>query len=555
LDVVTFGHLSAVDIASILIYLLTLAVVTLYVNKHVGGADAEHYFLGGRGIPWWAIGFSLFASNLGTDHLVGLAGSGAAQGIAVGSWEWSACFIMLVLGWVFIPHYLELEIFTVPEYLERRFDSSFRTMFTWLTIASTLFTKIAVTIFAGAVVLHEVLHWNKWFASISLLALTGVYTTIGGLAAVVYTEVLQSIVLLVGCSALLWYGMDAVGGWSGLHERLPPTHFELLKPLDHPDFPWFGVLFGMPVSGLWYWCTDQVMVQRVLAAKSVSTGQSACVFAGWLKILPMFMMVFPGLIAAALYPDEIERDSNRAFALLVARLLPAGWQGPMIAVMLSSFMAALASCFNSCSTLFTMDIYARWYPGRPEAELVRVGQIFTLTIATVSIAWLPVIEDSGDELFLYIQDMQLIWCAPIVAVFLASCWRARITSRTAWVVLTFGISFGAVFWLFRSGLPPAYRVPALKKINALHYSIAQLLVCFAILFAVQATQCTCDGSADERRALLAEAGVSASPTPHTKARNIEEDGIAHQEWAGTPTNAAAVLMVITVLGCARWVTW
>mmetsp|Transcript_109207 Transcript_109207/g.315547 ORF Transcript_109207/g.315547 Transcript_109207/m.315547 type:complete len:555 (-) Transcript_109207:135-1799(-) len=543
-DVITFGHLSTVDAVSILIYLATLLLVTLYVNYKVGGADSEAYFLGGRDIPWWAVGFSLFASNLGTDHLVGLAGSGAAQGLAVGCWEWSASYVLLVLGWVFVPHYLEYGIYTVPEYLEHRFESRMRKFFTWVSILSALFTKIAVTIFAGAVVLNEVLGWSKWFSSVLLLTLTGVYTSIGGLAAVVYTEVLQSIVLLVGCTALLWYGLDAVGGWKGLEEKLPASHFDLMKPANHQDFPWPGVVFGMPISGLWYWCTDQVMVQRVLSAKSVGTGQSACVFAGWLKLTPMFLMVLPGLIAAALYPEDMERDSNRAFAVLVSRLLPPGWQGAMIAVMLSSFMAALASCFNSCSTLFTMDIYAEWYPEHTERELVIVGQLFTIVLAVASMAWLPMIDGSGDELFVYIQSMQLIWCAPIAAVFLCACLSKRISSRTAWITLTGGIAVGVVFWLLRSGLPVGYRMASLQPFCVLYFGMVHFLFSFLVIGICSFFEQTDLEATDEEKAKLIDNCPSFQRTTSLTSVN--------QEHAGTMTNVMAVSLMVAVVVLGVW---
>mmetsp|Transcript_74587 Transcript_74587/g.230535 ORF Transcript_74587/g.230535 Transcript_74587/m.230535 type:complete len:542 (-) Transcript_74587:109-1734(-) len=468
------SHLSTVDVASIAIYLAGLAAVTIWVNVKIGGADSEHYFLGGRSVPFWAIGASLFASNLGTDHLVGLAGSGAASGLAVGNYEWSATYTLVLLGWVFVPHYLAHQIFTVPEYLEKRFSRRLRVTFTWLTILSTVLTKISVTIFSGAIVMKEVLDWNMWVSSVVLLLLTAVYTTIGGLAAVVYTEVLQSAVLIVGCSAVLWYGLAQVGGFRGLHQRLPDDYFTLIKPLDDPHYPWLGVLVGMPINSLWYWCTDQVMVQRVLAAKNVQVSQQACVLAGWLKILPMYLMVLPGLVAAALYPQEIKESSNKAFALLVTKLLPHGWQGPMIAVMLSSFMAALASCFNSCSTLFTIDVYRDLVPDASELRLVRVGRVFTVLMAAVSLAWLPVIQGSSSQLFLYIQEMQVIWAAPVVVVFLASLASDKVSEFTAWWALWLGLVFSFVVWLVRQFAAGCTMLPLcpIVNLNVLHFTVA-----------------------------------------------------------------------------------
>mmetsp|Transcript_46138 Transcript_46138/g.142913 ORF Transcript_46138/g.142913 Transcript_46138/m.142913 type:complete len:538 (-) Transcript_46138:76-1689(-) len=479
-------HLGAVDFAFIAIYLVGLAAVTVWVNVKIGGADSEHYFLGGRTVPFWAIGASLFASNLGTDHLVGLAGSGAASGLCVGNYEWSATYTLLLLGWVFVPHYLAQQVYTVPEYLERRFSRRFRLTFTWLTIASTVLTKISVTIFSGAIVMKEVLDWNMWVSSVVLLSLTAVYTTIGGLAAVVYTEVFQSIVLVIGCSAVLWFGLNEVGGMEGLHGRLPDSHFTLLLPLDDANFPWLGVLAGMPINSIWYWCTDQVMVQRALAAKNLQVSQQACVFAAWLKLLPMYIMVLPGLIAAALYPKAIAEDSNKAFALLVTRLLPPGWQGPMIAVMLSSFMAALASCFNSCSTLFTMDVYAHLAPAHTEQELVKVGRIFTVLMAVVSLAWLPVIQSSSNQLFLYIQEMQIIWTSPVVTVFLASLASDAVSEVTAWWTFWVGLTLSLCVWVARQFAAGCTTLPfcPIVNLNILLFAVVLLVLDVLLLLAL-----------------------------------------------------------------------
>jgi SSS family solute:Na+ symporter len=534
IEAISLGSLGWLDITWLLVYLVALSAVTAYANLHVGSANTEQYFLGGRHTHWWAIGFSLFASNLGTDHLVGLAGSGAAGGLAVGNYEFSAIPCLLLLGWCFVPHYLAYDIFTVPEFLEKRFGSDLRTFFTWLTIATTIYTKISVTIFAGAVVLEEVLGWNMWMSSIVLLSLTAVYTAIGGLAAVIYTEVLQSIFLIVGSLALLYFGLNEVGGWTGLTEKLPESHFRLLKPLEHDDFPWLGVLFGMPINSIWYWCTDQVMVQRVLATDQPGQAQAGCVLAGWLKLLPMYIMVLPGLVAAALFPKQIEEDSNRAYALLVTKLLPPGWVGIMIAVMLSSFMAALASCFNSVSTLFTMDVYAKHYPEADEHHLVNVGRGFTLLVAVLSIAWLPVIEGTSDQLFLYIQSLQVIWCAPVALVFLGARFLPTMTSRTAWHVLIFGGAIGVIFWILQNAVPAThvanYGLTEVLTFNILHYSMLSFAICSVVLYASHHF---------ERGADLEEKARLLGPS--------FEAQLAKQEFSGRTTQGFAVGVMVVVV--------
>jgi len=526
--------LGVLDVAILATYLAALVAVTIWANRRVGGADSEHYFLGGRSVPFWAIGASLFASNVGTDHLVGLAGGGAASGLAIGNYEWSATYTLLLLGWAFVPHYLANEVYTVPEYLEKRFSRRLRTLFTCLTIASTVLSKIAVTIYAGAVVLKTVLGWNMYMSSVALLALTAAYTTIGGLAAVVYTEVLQSLILVVGCLALLWYGLNEVGGVQGLHDKLPATYFTLLKPLDHPDYPWLGVLLGMPITSLWYWCTDQVMVQRVLATKEVSVSQQACVFAGWLKILPMYLMVLPGLIAAALYPEAIAEDSNQAFPLLVKRLLPSGWQGPMIAVMLSSFMAALASCFNSCSTLFTIDVYAHVMPGRTEVQLVRVGRAFTVLLACASLAWLPVIERSSDQLFLYIQAMQAIWAAPVATVFLAALALDTVGEWTVWWSLILNLVVGLLTSLLREFAAPCMWGCLCRVIglSTLHFTIALFIFSVLVLSAMH---------------FLESYVLARSELQPLVEKCNDSVQIAGQQWAEWPTKLCSVALLLIVV--------
>lgn len=528
-----------IDLGVLFIYFFVLVAIVVWVNRSIGTADTKHFFLGGGNIPWWAIGFSLFATNLGTDHLVGLAGSGAAGGLAVGSYEFSACYILIVLGYLFVPYYYAFEVSTVPEFLEKRFGKNLRKFFTWLSIFATVLTKIAVTIFAGAVVLDEVLGWPVWLSSTVLLALTAMFTMVGGLAAVLYTEVLMSIFLVFGSGALLYFGLEAAGWTEGLTKALPESHFRLLKDSDHPDFPWAGVLFGMPINSLWYWCTDQVMVQCVLSTDQPAVAQKACTFAGFLKLLPMYIMVLPGLVAAALFPKEIEEDSNRAYALLVTRLLPHGWIGIMVAVMLSSFIFALASCFNSCSSLFTLDIYADLYPNADDRELVSVGRKFTAFLALVSLAWLPIIDGAHDQLFLYIQSCQVIWCPAIAVVFLGARLLPTMRTPTAWHVMAFGLTLGVLFWVAQNVVPrsllEAYGIGWLGTFNILHFSIVGFIACWVVLGLSHAVY-GAKGEDDE--------SVSISQAEEMK--KVPERMQA-QTWAGRGTQALAVVLIAAVV--------
>jgi len=528
--------LQHLDYMALLLYFVAILGVTIQVNRVIGSNNSKDFFLAGGHVQWWAIGFSLFASNLGTDHLVGLAGSGAAGGIGVGNYEFSACTMLLILGWAFVPYYMAFDVYTVPEFLEKRFSHGLRNFFTWLTIVSTIVTKIAVTMFAGAVVLEELLGWNMYVSSVVLLVFTAVYTVLGGLAAVVYAEVVQSIILIVGSICLLYFGMNEVGGWEGLQKSLPESHFRLLKPLDHPDFPWLGVLFGMPIVSIWYWCTDQVMVQRVLAADCPKAAQEGCLFAGWLKLLPMYIMVLPGLIAAALFPKETEENSNAAFALLVSRILPPGWVGIMVAVMLSSFMASLASCFNSCSTLFTMDIYKEFRPEADEAQLVLAGRVFTALTALMSIAWLPMIEYGHDQLFIYIQSMQVIWAPPIAVMFIGARFLPDMHSFEAWVTLMFGVFIGIVFWVLTNLVPHdklnGVGLGWIADFNILHFAILSFCLSFIVLGTCLAWSRVLYSKSEQQRLL----GTHVL------------DNISNQNWAGPTAQILAVCLVIAVQG-------
>jgi len=546
------GVVSIGDWVVVAIYLIILLAVLLYCNRAVGAKDAEHFFLGGRSMPWWAIGCSLFASNVGTDHLVGLAGTGASSGLAVGLYEWNAAFILIVLGWVFVPRYLACEIYTVPEYLERRFSKGFRNFFLTLSLASAFFTKITVTLYAGSVVLVEVCGFNMWLSSVVLLVLTAMYTSFGGLSAVIYTEVLQVVVLLCGTCALLACGLAEVGGWPGLEAKLPAGYFHVVRPLSDPDFPWLGCLLGMPINSVWYWCTDQVMVQRVLATDKPAVAQRGCVLAAWLKIMPMYLMVLPGMIAMALYPEQVSADTDSAFAVLVVNLLPHGWKGVMIAAMLSSFMGALASCFNSCSTLFTMVVYRNHNPEADGAQLVFAGRMFTLLVAALSFLWLPVIAQSTDSLFLYIQNVSAIWCGPIAVVFVGSLWP-NFSTDNAWVTTCSGLLLGCAYSVVHDVLSesqlPEWLLPV-HALNCMHFAIIVSSMCVVVMVSFHAVE------ARRLRAPLAEGGAGEACAALERAADESKAALERevderywkQEWAGAWSRALAVLVMAVVVG-------
>src|SRR6478672_7174350 len=308
-----FTHmaLSGVDLAIIAVYFLLVFSIGMYFARKE--RTSTDYFLASRNVGWFAIGASLFVSNISTEHFIGLSGAGASSGLAVGHFEWLACFILLILGWVFVPFYLRSNVFTMPEFLERRFSRSCAVYLASISILAYVFTKISVHLYAAAVVLERVVGWSPITAAVILVVATGIYTIAGGLAAVIYTDLVQTLILVFGAAVLTILGLHEVGGFSALHAALPPAYFHMIKPATDADFPWTGIFFGAPILGIWYWCTDQVIVQRVLAAKDIGNAKLGTIVAGFLKILPVFMLVVPGMIARALYPQEMMADSNAAF--------------------------------------------------------------------------------------------------------------------------------------------------------------------------------------------------------------------------------------------------
>src|SRR5437879_4864747 len=305
------SNLHAYDVLFIAVYFIILFGIAWWAALREKNVSSD-YFLASRDVAWFAVGASLFASNIGSEHLVGLAGSGAAGGLAVGHFEWLACLILLLLGWLFVPFYLKSGVYTMPEFLEKRFNPASRSYFTWVSIIGYVLTKISVTLYAGGVVMHAVTGLDFIKSAIVLIIVTGLYTILGGLRAVIYTEVMQAVVLIVGSATLAIVGLVAVGGWSGLQARVPHDFFSMWKPINHPSLPWTGIIFGAPILGVWYWCTDQHIVQRVLAAKNVSAARRGTIGAGFLKILPVFIFVLPGIIASALYAD-VKATPDSAF--------------------------------------------------------------------------------------------------------------------------------------------------------------------------------------------------------------------------------------------------
>lgn len=401
----------------------------------------EDYFLAGRNIGWFVVGASIFASNIGSEHVVGLAGAGAGGKIPMLIYELHA-WLVITLGWVFLPFYIRSGVFTMPEFLERRFNSSTRWFLSLFSLIAYVLTKISVTVYAGGIVISSILQIDFWFGALMTVILTGIYTILGGMRAVVYTEALQTVVLVIGAGTLTFIGLDSVGGWEGMKQSLEPGYLNMWRPATDPDFPWPSLVITSTVVGLWYWCTDQYIVQRVLAAKNIKEGRRGTIFGGFLKLLPVFLFLIPGVVALALKNrGELSWDSpDQAFAALLMNKMPAGLRGLVAAGLLAALMSSLASVFNSCSTLFTVDVYKKLKPETPEKELLRIGRIATAIVVVLGIAWIPIMQNISGVLYEYLQSVQSYIAPPITAVFLLGIFYSRINSKGALITLIVGMA-------------------------------------------------------------------------------------------------------------------
>ena len=388
------------------------------LQRHAGNED--DYFLAGRNVGWFVIGASIFASNIGSEHLIGLAGSGASGGVAVAQFEILAGLILLLLGWLFVPFYLASGVFTMPEFLQKRYSEGPRLYLAILSIVGYILTKISVTVAAGGIVFEVLMGINFWTGALIIVVITGVYTVFGGLRVVLYTDVLQMFVLIGGAVSVTIIGLGSVGGWEGMVSSVSAESMSLWRDVSHPEFPWTGILFGAPILAVWYWCTDQFIVQRVLSASSSSDARKATILAAYLKQLPLFIFVLPGVIAMAMVSrgQLVLEEPDQALPTMVMTLLPVGLKGLVAAGLLAALMSSLSSVFNSSSTLFTMDIYRRFDPNADSHRLVVVGQIATAVIVALALLWIPFMDLISGQLFTYVQSVQAYISPPIAAVFL-----------------------------------------------------------------------------------------------------------------------------------------
>jgi len=454
---------------------------------------AADYFLADRNLGWWLVGASIFASNIGSEHVVGLAGTGATDGVAMAHYELHA-WCLLVLAWIFVPFYARSRVFTMPEFLERRFSSHSRYILSIISLISFIVTKIAVGIFAGGIVFATLLpelhlHLGTitvnsfWIGSVMVILLTGIYTMLGGLRAVAYTDAVQVIIIILGSATLTIYGLIKLGGWGQLRALAGSDMFNLWKPLIphgvqatwapvivknavgavvkqawyfNGYYPWLGMLFCAPIIGLWYWCTDQYIVQRALGAPNERIARRGSICAGILKLLPVYLFIIPGMIAFALAKSgkvpglevmlsaagtAIPHQAQAAFPLLIKYMLPVGLRGVVVAGMLSALMSSLAGVFNASSTLFTVDLYAKWKPHASQHQIVRTGRIATVAMVFIALMWIPVIQ-GGRGLYNYLQSVQGYLAPPIFVVFFFGVFWKRLNAKGCFWALVTGLSLG-----------------------------------------------------------------------------------------------------------------
>ncbi|MCX5654656.1 MAG: sodium:solute symporter [Planctomycetota bacterium] len=501
---------------------------------------ASDYFLAGRNLGWFVVGASIFASNIGSEHLVGLAGSGATDGVAMAHYELHA-WCVLVLGWVFVPFYMRSMVYTMPEFLERRFSPTARWVLSVISLVAYVLTKMAVGIFAGGVVFGTLLpelHLDLgfvaldsfWIGSLAVVIMTGLYTVAGGMRAVAYTDAAQTIILVFGSILVTVFGLVEIGGWSGLREALPSDMFNLWKPLVpagmegtwapvmektriawyfNGNYPWLGMLFCAPIIGLWYWCTDQYIVQRALGAPSERQARRGTIFAGFLKLLPVFVFIIPGMVCYALAVSgkvpqlaglvDSTGKANRetcqaAFPLLVAYVLPPVVRGIVVAGLLAALMSSLAGAFNASSTLFTMDLYQKFRPRATQHQLVWIGRVATTIMVFIGIAWIPVIK-GAQGLYHYLQAVQGYLAPPIFVVFFLGIFWKRATAKGCLAALVVGFALG-VFRLavdtpvtlglagFEKGYEAGSLLWIVNNMYFQYFSLLIFLVCVGVMVAV-----------------------------------------------------------------------
>ncbi|MGK9475584.1 sodium:solute symporter family transporter [Melioribacter sp. OK-6-Me] len=476
------GVINIYDGIIIIGYLLIVIVIGLYSKFKDKGVD--DYFLAGRSLNWVIVGFSLFVTNISSEHLIGLAESGSQRGLAVGQYELIAIFLLVLLGWMLAPLYKKSEVLTSPQFFGIVYGEKNRKLFAGLTIFSHIFTKILVTLFAGGILFNAVLGWSLFSSAIIIILASGIYTLIGGFSAVIRTQIFQGILFLITSAIFAFIGLKEIGGVEQLFQKLPADYFQMFKPMDDPEFPWTGILFGAPIIAFWYWCTDNYIVQRILAARRVEDARKGTLFAGLLKILPIFLFVIPGMTAVVLYP---ELKGNYAYtSLLVSDIIPAGIKGLIIAGFFGAMMSSLSAAFNSIAAVYTIDFYKSTHPDASERTLVLVGRMATIIVVVLTLVLLPFIKIVNNQIYLFLQSTQAYVSAPITAVFIAALFVKNINFKSIFLALTTGELVGlfrfAIESMNRGGYVTNEILLFLININYLHFAILLFVFTLSVMF-------------------------------------------------------------------------
>ena len=449
--------MATLDWIILIMFFSCLVGVVFWVVKHKKD-DTSDYFLSGRSETWLAVGAAIFAANIGSEHLVGLSGAGAESGMAMAHWEMQG-WMILVLGWVFVPFYSHSKVFTMPEFLMNRYNKNTSSTLSIITLVSYVLTKVSVTAFTGGIFLQSVMGINFWYGAIGLVLLTGIFTVLGGMKGIMTISVIQAPILILGAFTILILALLKVGNGhiiNGWHETVKyassngMTNMHLFHPkgdMWYNKFPGFSVFFGAAIIGFWYWCTDQHIVQRALAAKDLKQARKGTILAGFLKVLPVFIFLIPGIIAAALRAKGILlfTDNNEAYGSLVSTLLPMGVKGIVVVGFIAALMTSLAAHFNSSATLFTIDFYKHRRPDASEHKLVVVGRIATVSVVILGLVWIPIMKSIGSVLYEYLQNVQSLIAPAIAAVFLLGVFNRKITPKAG----EWGLLIGALIGLFR----------------------------------------------------------------------------------------------------------
>lgn len=577
--------LTGLDWAAIGAYFSLLLGVAWWVVRKSKDTAAD-YFLAGRNLGWWVIGASIFASNIGSEHVVGLAGSGAKDGVAMAHYELHA-WCLLMLAWVFVPFYARSMVFTMPEFLERRFSPASRYMLSVVSLVTFVVSKIAVGIFAGGVVFETLLPEVKlqlgntvidsfWIGSVAVIVLTGLYTMLGGMRAVAYNDAVQTIILITGSATLTVYGLVQLGGWSELRQLCGSDMFNLWKPLlphgvegtwapikesgrmawyFNDQYPWLGMAICAPIIGLWYWCTDQYIVQRALGAPNQQGARRGAIFASFLKLFPVYLFIIPGLICFALVkankvPSLTEAfDAQRAFPLMVKHLLPEGLRGLVVAGLLSALMGSLAGVFNACSTLFTVDLYEKWNPKATQQQLVRVGRNATAVMVLIALAWIPVIR-GAHGLYDYLQAVQGYLAPPVFVVFFFGVFFRRLNAQGCFWAMIVGFTLG-VFRMavdtpvtmklgaLADGYTPGSFLWIVNNINFQYFSVLITIVSAIVMVVV--SYLTCEPSLEQIKGLTF---ATAS---------VEDRRVTRASWDYREV-AASVVVLAAIVGAYLYFT-